>query len=820
MVAVALLTGFVFLYKDKLIQLFVAELNKYINTPVTIQKIDLSIWEKFPQTSLVFENVEMKGSLPNDSATFLKTNYIYLSFNIWEALNQQYSIHKIYIEDAEIHLLIDKNGKSNYEVVKQDTTHSTNETLKKSTIFDLDKILLKNIAFRFENRLKLHDYNTLIHQANGTFSYNTDLMSVKIASSITSNYIAIDGSKLLKNKKLELKSELTHELDKKQFIINPSEIRLNESIFEFKGMAGTGSKSFIDLNAKGKNTTIKTLLSLLPDKLNKQLEIYKTKGDLFFNAIIEGEISSSSSPQILVEFGCKNSSIYHPETKLALKELSFTGLYNNGANTNDAQATLAIRDIVGNLNNEKFSGNFILNNFSDPYVQADLQTKQKIKDLLNFYPIQAVTSADGEIELTISFAGKTNDLSSKTNQDKIQVSGYTKLDIPNLKLKDYQLPLQKLLLTSRFNNNELAVEEFSAKIGQSDISISGVIYKIIPYLIYKNQVLKLDANFKANQLQLNEMLDALPKATETSMTDTTSTQKIIWPKNINLDLKGEVNYLEFKRFKLKEARLAVKANDNFLKISDLQTRLAGGKITLDASIYKTISSKFHLEAKLDIKDIHIDTCLYLFENFGQQFITEKNLEGQLTTNIEFYSNLNNKLEIEPKSIFCNANVLIKNGRLKHFEPLKQLSKVIDEQALEDVKFSELKNNIHIEDGIIYLPEMEIKSNLNSISVMGTHTFEGMMDYKLKVSLKNRNKKDKDEEFGIIKDDKTGNTQLFLSLKGTSDNFKISLDKQAVKQKLKESWKKEKDEFKNLLKNNPPKEEKAIELNHEEMIELE
>ncbi len=812
------LAGFAYLYKDKIIQLFIGELNKYINTPVELKKIDLNIWGKFPQTSLVLEEVVVKGSLANDSATFLKAKYLYLTFNVWEAINQQYKIHKIYIEDAQIHLVIDEKGNSNYEVYKNDSTNQQSGTNNKSSIFDLEKILLKNVGFRFENRAKNHDYNTQIHQANGKFSYHDEVMKVKLTTEITSNYLSLEGSKFLQNKKLVFESELEHELIKQQFIIKPSEIRLNESLFEVKGNIGTGDNARINLSVKGKNTTIKTLLSLMPEKIYNQLAIYKTKGDLYFNAIIEGKISAKVSPQILVEFGCKNSSVFHPDTKLSLNELSFNGLYNNGANAPDHQATLAIRDVVGTLNNQLFKGSFILNNFSNPFIQAELTTKQKVNDILAFYPVEAITKADGDIEVDLSFAGKTKDLTQKNAHDKIRVSGSTSLNVPFLKLKNYNLPITDLKLKSHFNNQELAIDEFTSKIGQSDLWLKGVILKVIPYLMYNNQILELDASFKSNALQLNELLAALP-TNEKSKKDTIN-PPLTWPSNIQINLTCQANKLEFKKFKLKNAALTFSANDNNMSVKGLQTSLAGGNIKLDATISKTRNNKYYLESALGLQNVHIDTSLYLFDNFGQQFITEKNLEGQLTTQVSFYSSLNQKFEIEPQTIFCNAEISIKNGRLKNFEPLKQLSRVIDEKTLEDVKFQELKNTIHIENSTIYFPEMEIKSNLNSISVLGTHTFEGQMDYKLKVSLKNRNKRDKDEEFGIIKDDKTGNTQLFLSLKGTSDNIKISLDKQATKNKLKESWKKEKEEFKTLLKKEPPVEDKVIELNHEELIEME
>ena len=111
-------------------------------------------------------------------------------------------------------------------------------------------------------------------------------------------------------------------------------------------------------------------------------------------------------------------------------------------------------------------------------------------------------------------------------------------------------------------------------------------------------------------------------------------------------------------------------------------------------------------------------------------------------------------------------------------------------------------HIRVEDEMIYIPEMEIKSNLNTVGVIGTHTFAGEMDYKLRISLKNFKKKDPDAVFGAIQENGT-NTTLFLTLKGPASNSTMAYDKLAVKEKIKDSWKKEKEEFKNIFRTNTP-----------------
>jgi hypothetical protein len=54
----------VFLFKDKIIQRFVTEANKHLNTPVKIGKIDVSMFDDFPNLAIVLTDVYVEDSHP------------------------------------------------------------------------------------------------------------------------------------------------------------------------------------------------------------------------------------------------------------------------------------------------------------------------------------------------------------------------------------------------------------------------------------------------------------------------------------------------------------------------------------------------------------------------------------------------------------------------------------------------------------------------------------------------------------------------------------------------------------------------------------
>ena len=89
-----------------------------------------------------------------------------------------------------------------------------------------------------------------------------------------------------------------------------------------------------------------------------------------------------------------------------------------------------------------------------------------------------------------------------------------------------------------------------------------------------------------------------------------------------------------------------------------------------------------------------------------------------------------------------------------------------------------------------------------LSGSGIHDFDNNIDYKIRLLLSDvlgKKVKSANSEFGEIEDDGLGRTQLFLSMKGTVDDPKISYDRKAVGDKIKQEAQEERKQLKELLR---------------------
>jgi hypothetical protein len=114
--------------------------------------------------------------------------------------------------------------------------------------------------------------------------------------------------------------------------------------------------------------------------------------------------------------------------------------------------------------------------------------------------------------------------------------------------------------------------------------------------------------------------------------------------------------------------------------------------------------------------------------------------------------------------------------------------------------------------------MEVRTNVTSIKVSGTHTLDQHIDYRIIAPLRNNKNINSQEAKEALQEDGSGQSKLFLKIVGTTDDYRIVYDTESVKKKIASDLKKEVKELKEAFKNKGTKEKKELELEEEEYFD--
>jgi hypothetical protein len=227
-----------------------------------------------------------------------------------------------------------------------------------------------------------------------------------------------------------------------------------------------------------------------------------------------------------------------------------------------------------------------------------------------------------------------------------------------------------------------------------------------------------------------------------------------------------------------------------------------GNILANGQIENTDDGRFFISSTSTLKNININELFRQCNNFGQTELTNKHLFGMMNATFDLASVWSSKLDCDLEKLYTFGEVQILNGEVIDYKPLESLSKYVDVEDLRHLRFAELKNKIEIKNKTIFIPSMDMRSNALNITLSGTHTFDNMLDYKLKLKLSEllkKKRKPSANEFGEEEETDGKGLYLYLTMKGPIDNLKFNYDKVGVKNKMKLDIKIEKENIKDIFK---------------------
>jgi hypothetical protein len=797
----------VFLFQDRIIQEFIREANKQLNTPVKIGKIEVSTFQDFPRISIVLNDVYVEDSHPG-LYPLLTATRISFQMNPLEVWAGNYTVKGLKIENSETNLKLNNKGEDNYSVVKK-SSGSSASTVK----FELKDVGLFNTKVNYIDISSRQEMTFTSRQMIASVSTENDLYTIAANGNLVTEKILIDKTSVLKGKSFEVKSNLLYDDGKKILTINPSTLLLRKASFSVKGDYSWKDKNIMNLETKGENTDIQTIISLFPEEIAKNLDKYESSGDVYFNARLKGELSKVRTPSISVDFGFTDATIFHPDYKSRIEEASVEGSFANSDLRNLRQAVLILKNIKGKLNNEAFTSNFIIQDFIDPEVICDFKGKMDAPSVLSFYPVESLQNAAGTLDVDLAFEGKIELLKNKATAQRVSTQGTVSMENISLDYGKEKIQLQGLNGDLQFSNNDLALSNVRGKLGNSDFLLNGFFKNIITFLLFEDQPIGIETDLKSNFIDLDQIFAISFGNDESSAQPYTFSIS----RNLNLNFNCDIKSLHYKKLRGHDLKGDLLVKNEMAVTRNFTMKAMGGSLELSGIVDAQNRKAIDVVTTAKLTDLYLDSVFHVFENFKQDFIQNRHLKGQASADVSMEMVLNQHLKLFPETLIADIGATIKKGELNNFEPMKKLGRYLDDEGLSKLRFSDLKNDIHIEKKVIYIPQMDIRSNVSDLTISGTHTFDQHIDYRVVTPL--RKKKIKDAEAQLaIEEDPRGGPKLFLKIVGTTDDYKISYDTEAVKRKIVNDFKREVKELKDAFKTKGKQKQKEVELQKDDYFD--
>lgn len=793
------------LYEDEVKAELVSAINAQLNAPVTVGGMDLTLIERFPKASMRLTDVLAREVRTDELApdTLLHAKELFLEFSLWDLFRGNYNVEHVHGQVVKLYPGLDANGSETYIIWKTDT-------LATSSTIALDKVSFQDLQLRYTDGRSgivirsVHDELKL----SGRFAGELNEMTLNGDAHLL-DWID-DGALVIADRKAQhLRLEMS--FGNGAFHINKGEVAMGKVPMELVLDLVPGKKAKeLDLRANGLGLPLADVTELLPDFLRKHLVNYGMQGDVDLALRYSGPIDGDG-PSLSV--GAKLSRGRVKEKKTNTMFTDITGELALELSPKGTPTKLSVQRFNARSGSGSVSGNWRSNGLKNASLNADLKGDIALADLFRFAQIDTLEQVQGRLKADANVEGRLRDVGDLRVSDlaSLKITGKVALRDASLKLKGARHRITHMDADLALQGNDAAVNGLKAEFHGNPIQLRGYLRNLVPYLIFNDQKLVIQAQGSSPNIDLAGLLEE-----DGPGGNTTNDHVLTLPRTIDLDLSAQVDRLVFEKFTATGITGNIRIKDRVLSVSPMSFSTANGSVTGDLLLDTRATGKgavypFKINAR--IQDIEMRELFTEFQDFGQDFIGHRHLKGSTDATITFNAPLSPDLKLDLQQLICLVDVSIENGSIKGHKPLLEVADHLQKNKLvapfvnvnelrnrlADVRFSKLENQIEIRDGAVHIPTMEVKSTAMDLEISGTHWFDDRIDHHINFRLSDlfRIGKPAKDEFGPIVDDGTG-MRIFLHMYGNAYDPEFANDGAMAAARRKEQFQQEKQELRSIL----------------------
>ena len=777
-----------FVYEDEVSSLFLKEFNKRVKADIEAEEVNLSLLKRFPNATVELQNFELYSAgadsdKERSSLSFI-ADHIFFQFDVIDIFTGKYKFEKVFVNHAQFNY--SPNGDQPLVDYKKEASQKMRFNIEQMVFNDLYYSLLNESQNFF---LEGHSSKTKL---SGNFGL--DRFDLEVDSKMFVKDLTIDNFTYTRQKNVRLRMNLD---------VTPELFRVNSGTCYYEKIpfrtAGTFNREnqHIDVELRGRSLNVDDLQLYLPWNLKSKLKyVTVDDGDLDFFARIKGPVNDGK-PDLEADFSLRKGRIrIEQERSYLLQNIALEGYLTNGSKKNPQTSLLSLTNLHAEMGKNQLDCQIRITDLSDPQMNSEGYMKLYLNQFSQYTDRELFNSSSGMVELNYKYSDLLDNLNRL--HESLRFGNLTfDAAFSNLSMEGGDYTLNNLNGFA-YLNRDLHMDSVNMFLNGNRVVLDGKIFNIYQNLTDSTRPFHFEARLFSPAMDFSSLFSR-GRSTSDSLVH------FQFPEKLRGQLDFALDQLAMRHFTARRVKGTLQLGDHHLKLTDTEFRAFEGKAYARAEMKNhSTSEELFLDSKFYLEKVNIHQVFNSFDNFGQQYITDRNLKGLLSGEVAFSARMNSRLKIQKNSVYNVSNIEIDNGELIDFEPLMSLSNFVELNELRHVTFSRLSNQITIEDQTVRIPEMEINSSSYDIQVSGYHSFDNRFSYDVSLLLsqvlsrKARQKNRFESEFGNIQEDGVGRSRLYLKIHGTPEQYAIEYDKEGLREKIREDLKSEKRELKQIL----------------------
>ncbi len=729
-----------FLFKDKIIAKVKTEINNNVNAKVNFKDVDISIFSNFPDFTLSLDELTVVGIdvFAGDTLTAIKSFKV--SLDIMSVIKgDKIKIKTILLDQPNIHAIVLKDGKANWDISKPGTDTTKQEAEASSFKISLNKFEIKDGNIRYDDATMGMQslFINMDHTLKGDFTQDNFVMET--VTSIENTNLVYGGVKYLSKVKTELKADLEMDMVHSKYTFKNNELTMNELTVGMDGWVAMPTADIdMDLKFKAKQTDFKNFLSLVPGMYTQDFKDVKTAGKLAFDGTAKGVYNDKRMPAFTFNLQVNNGMFQYPSLPVAVNNI-LVDLKVTNPDGNLDHTLVNLNRMHINLGAEPFDAHMIVKTpISDPDIDATIKGSVNLSNVQKMIPLEKGTSVKGLVKADITAKGRMSSIDKK-QYDQFKASGqmlitdlvYVSPDMPK------GVDMKKMDVS--FNPQSATLNALDARMGKSDFHATGSLENYLGFAL-KDQLLKGKLNLTSSLIDVNEFMDkpatgqpAEPAANEPKKEEAPMTVLEI-PANIDFVLNSKIDKMLYDNMTMDHVSGAIIVKEQTVSMSNLSMEMLDGKMICNGSYNSKNLKKPGIAFDLNISGFDVQKTVKTFASVKKMAPIAERATGKFSTMMNLTGDLDSKMDPVLPSLNGGGNMKTEGVVITNFEPL---SKVAD--ALKMDKFKRLDlNNVNISykfsNGRVVVEPFDMKIADVKSTIQGSNGFDQTIDYTMNVEV--------------------------------------------------------------------------------------
>ncbi len=732
--------------RDIIRHLAITQIEKQIKGEVIIGSIRSSYWNTFPSISVCLSDVIIRDSLWNEHHhNFLKAENIYVSFHLLSLLKGKPKIQRVFVEEAIIYLYTDACGNSNLNR-KDDVAFNKGEGSIPVFTFRRTRLIIEN-----ETLNSYHDVDFVRLHCQAEKEKNSHIFHLDIKSVVHGIGFNLEKGSYLKGKTLEGKFSLAY-YPKDKIALEDLQLKIQHHPFIINGAINLNTDTMsYDLHIATTSILYKDASSIMTQSIQENIKMISIAEPIDVEARVVGKMARKVVPAITTHFSVRDATMETPVGQFT--HCTYTGSFNNQVDSlilpGDANTKFTFNQLQ--LEWSKLvltSRKMEIINLVHPFLKCDLQSTFKLVDLNPLATSSTIKFVSGTGLLDITFDGPitVRDTIPPVLNGTFEMADAELQYIPrNLVFKNCQGKLE-------FKKEDLIIKDISATAGSTVLNMHGRITNLLAMLNLNPERLMIEWTISSPQLSLGDFISYVGESSfvlppnqpvKNKITNTASNLDRMM-RNATVNLNLSTPKLVYKKFVGTDVVAIVQLIGNKVLMKKVNLSHANGKLTLKGSLSNGRNAN-SLDITSTLENVDIPGIFNSFDNFGQDAITSRNMKGKLSGKIAVQGILTAKALVQENSMKGNIDFSIRNGELNNFAPLVKITTTaLKNRDFSQIRFAELTNHLKVIGSAIYIPRMEIRSNVVVLFVEGVYDTKHGTDMSIQIPVSNLSKSENKE----------------------------------------------------------------------------